>query len=107
MSSCVRSIHLFHDEASKANLNGVPAFATGGSWKKSPHIISWRPPNGLSLPRIRLPITSNRSKRSPSSMEISSITNAVALLHCAPRFLLALSIISLIGRFIDPPMPAQ
>ena len=27
------ALYIFHDEASKANLNGVPAFATGGSWK--------------------------------------------------------------------------
>lgn len=27
-------------------------FVTGGSWKKSPHSISWMPPNGLSFRRI-------------------------------------------------------
>lgn len=37
----------------KASL-GVPfsiLFLTGGSWKKSPHTTSWRPPAGLSLSR--------------------------------------------------------
>ncbi|PSS13198.1 hypothetical protein M430DRAFT_70571, partial [Amorphotheca resinae ATCC 22711] len=50
---------------------------TGGNWKKSPVITSWIPPNGRPLFRIALAIPSSLSKRSPSTMEISSIINTL------------------------------
>ncbi|KAI5816366.1 hypothetical protein BZA77DRAFT_219609, partial [Pyronema omphalodes] len=58
--------------ASNANLAAFPPSGTGGSWKKSPVITSWIPPKGRPLLRICRATDSSLSKRSPSTMEISS-----------------------------------
>ncbi|KAK4115241.1 hypothetical protein N656DRAFT_681387, partial [Canariomyces notabilis] len=61
--------------ASNANLDSLclPPSGTGGSWKKSPVITSWIPPHGRPSFRRILPICESLSKRSPSSIETSSI----------------------------------
>ena len=65
----VASMHSPHDFASNANV-GCPLLVTGGSWKKSPVMMSWIPPKGLfSFLRKRRAMCASLSKRSPSSMD--------------------------------------
>ncbi|PSS00918.1 hypothetical protein BD289DRAFT_338192, partial [Coniella lustricola] len=64
--------------ASNANLaSRLSRSGTGGNWKKSPVMTSWIPPQGRPLFRIVRPICDNLSNRSPSTMEISSMTNTL------------------------------
>ena len=51
---------------------------TGGSWKKSPKVITCSPPKGRLAPLTVRPIKSRALKSEASSMEISSITNVFA-----------------------------
>ncbi|KAK4154208.1 hypothetical protein C8A00DRAFT_14644, partial [Chaetomidium leptoderma] len=62
--------------ASNANLDSLcfPASGTGGSWKKSPVITSWMPPQGRPLFRMILPIWDSLSNNSPSTIDTSSMT---------------------------------
>ncbi|KAF8311478.1 hypothetical protein DL93DRAFT_2061014, partial [Clavulina sp. PMI_390] len=59
--------------ASKANLQTLLPFATGGSWKKSPQTTSYKrydfPPKGFVVFRSRHAIRANLSKSSPSTIE--------------------------------------
>ena len=76
---------LFQISDSKQNLLFLSFNPTGGNWKKSPQHINWSPPNGASLPRIRLPILDSLSNRSLDRMLISSMTSISAFF----QFLLA------------------
>mmetsp|Transcript_70030 Transcript_70030/g.216555 ORF Transcript_70030/g.216555 Transcript_70030/m.216555 type:complete len:338 (+) Transcript_70030:251-1264(+) len=61
--------------------------STGGSCRKSPQMSSCRPPKPLCLsPRISRPMNSSWSKRSGSSMEISSMTRTRAPVQRATVF---------------------
>ncbi|PVH96041.1 hypothetical protein DM02DRAFT_469891, partial [Periconia macrospinosa] len=63
--------------ASNANFATRPCSGTGGSWKKSPVMMSCIPPKGLPLFRIVRAICSNLSNSSPSTMDTSSTINTL------------------------------
>ncbi|KAL2221671.1 hypothetical protein M432DRAFT_540011 [Thermoascus aurantiacus ATCC 26904] len=67
-------MEVFHVAAENANLaSRLEDSGTGGSWKKSPVTTSWIPPKGRPLFLILRAISSSLSKRSPSTIDTSSI----------------------------------
>ncbi|EGN96753.1 hypothetical protein SERLA73DRAFT_140501, partial [Serpula lacrymans var. lacrymans S7.3] len=63
--------------ASNANFTCPSPFMTGGSWKKSPVTITCVPPKGSTDFFIMHPIFASLSKRSPSTMETSSMMSTL------------------------------
>src|SRR3569833_501720 len=71
----VWSIDVAQVAASNANFTSLvlSPSGTGGSWKKSPVMTSWMPPQGRPLLRRIRPIWESLSKSSPSTIDTSSM----------------------------------